>query len=447
MIHPCKSPPARPDPGLSRSGRWGIGTASGCDPIRMAFPALVSVVAALLTFALLQSTRIAMFDGMRSELRAGQTHVYPVATIARYSGWLYGAQNSRPLYMGSLDGPFPTLWKYAGARPHWAARTALWACGLFFAASGAVWIALVTLTGQPRVLPFRLSKSERLRTAQHALRLARPWYIGAAILIAAATWYAGFDREGWRMPLAEGLAPTPLQLACIAGVWSILTCLFGLAFLKPSAASVAPELFERALCQRCGYSIRGLVHPICPECGRGVELANVPSLPGLWNIHGRLARLSGIALCAATMLLAMAWAIGPSVRSWILLQPQSPFVRPSGGWLAEGEHAQIWKTTYGLITVIAIRETHTANDPAWTVSWEFAPRSGSTLHAATGTLRIPVSFGSAAAADLHIRELPCGPLGFYSIRNDPRLHVAAPNAIFSDMGDWGRPIPQAVDAP
>lgn len=447
MILVRESSPVPLDPGSSGSGRSGFATAFGCDPIRLAFLAMSCMFVAMLTFALLQSARIAMFDEMRTELMAGRTKEYSVSTVAKYSGWLYAAHNSRALDVGRVRETIPRLWRLTSARPEWAARTALWACGSFAAATLAVWVALVMLTGRPAVVPYRLSMSERLRTAQSAMWLATPWYIAAAVLVAAAAWYVGFDREGWRTPLVDGLAPTPVQLACVAGIWAVLACALGVVFLNCGVVAIAPDLIDRALCRRCGYSLRGLTIPTCPECGGAVEPTAAPQIHVPFRGHVRLARVSGSFLCIAALLLALACAAGASARSWILLRPQSPFARPNCGWLGAGENARIWRTCYGILTTSAQYHANASNEPLWEVHWKFEPRAEGDLCAASGALRVPVLLGAEEESNLQVRNLPCGPLAFYSARNDPRLHVLAPSVIFADMGDWSRPIPQESKRP
>ncbi len=71
-------------------------------------------------------------------------------------------------------------------------------------------------------------------------------------------------------------------------------------------------------CPACGYNLRGLMRPICPECGADVEefVRVIETSPRRWRVW-RAGRVRGRVLAAAAVLLVLA-AAGAVVVLYLL---------------------------------------------------------------------------------------------------------------------------------
>jgi hypothetical protein len=76
----------------------------------------------------------------------------------------------------------------------------------------------------------------------------------------------------------------------------------------PSPNASSPPTESARYCRKCGYALRGLTTPRCPECGRGFDLANPRTTRRRplrrWLRHVRRA---GFTLLAFMLLLAAMW--------------------------------------------------------------------------------------------------------------------------------------------
>jgi len=98
------------------------------------------------------------------------------------------------------------------------------------------------------------------------------------------------------------------------------------------SASQPPSLQDSALCIDCGYSLRGLITPRCPECGRAFDPDNAFSMnvgrklseiqKWILKSDGRITvSLAWIAF-AASLLAGMGgrrFSIGVAVELWLIV--------------------------------------------------------------------------------------------------------------------------------
>lgn len=396
--------------------------------------ALPAAFAAIYTFERLQQTRLDFFDAFVVDLRSDGPRAIPPETVAKYACWL-----GRAGYPMPADARRRTM---LARYPQAVAQTKLNIVGAFFAVTLLAWSLLWVLTYRRRVLPLATSHAERFLAVCSAMRAAWPWSLATAVTAAALAWYVGFARDGPSEPLEQGLWPRPVQCACMVVGWSLVSLAACAALLPRSLAKVVgPAIASRELCRRCGYSLIGLDGRNCPECGGpGVPARWHKSSPRVWN--QRIARRAIICFTTAAALLVGLVTVSARARDWFLLRPRDAFPHWSnGGWIASGESPLRWESVYGVLSVTGtLREQPEQDQAAWTVSWTFEPVANFKTKATVGMFEIPVTPSTRERPDWHQRELPCGPIAFYSMPNDPRLHVLAPFIVFPELAGWNRPF-------
>jgi hypothetical protein len=162
---------------------------------------------------------------------------------------------------------------------------ALWHTGRSWARGGGlpgwwIWIALALIAvpqlWMARVLrrgPFSRDAREQARfwkTARQILMIGGLWILfSAALLTGVAGWFA------WRHRLPLGLPEESMgQLALHVGTPVLLGA--G-AFLAGWKLGRRVRRLE-GRCARCGYSLKDLPEPRCPECGTPFNPADYPDL-------------------------------------------------------------------------------------------------------------------------------------------------------------------------
>lgn len=113
------------------------------------------------------------------------------------------------------------------------------------------------------------------RASTRVMRTLRFWIGGVLVLALAAAWgvltpvwVAWLRGGGWVGVIAAAL-----------GIGAVQGLVFGLGFQLmlrgPTRRALRAELCDRGvpLCVSCGYDLRGLRSPRCPECGAGFDPA------------------------------------------------------------------------------------------------------------------------------------------------------------------------------
>ncbi len=395
--------------------------------------ALPAAFAAMIAFERLQISQIDRYQAMLIGLGSQEDRAIPPAEIARY---VY-----RLKYAGYPGRPGGTMFY---SRVPWTARTKLPIIAAFLPGALLAGTLLCWLSYRPQILPLAASKSERFWAICGAMRAAWLRSVGAAIVVAALAWYLGFDRDGTTGPLEQRLAPRPIQLTCLVAGWCAVSLAASATLLPRSLARIAGSgLAERLLCRHCGYPLHGLGGRNCPECGRpGTTLQWLDDRSRVWTGRGGRRLLLSVTVMAAV--LVGATSVSSRARDWLLLRPQPSPSSNGVGWLASGEGPQEWQSGSGVVALSAnLRERSDGSGAEWAIFWTFKSHSPPFKPVATsGVFQIPVTHGTSQQDDLHWRELlPCGPIAFYSIPDDPRLHVLSPGVIFNSLGDSSRPIP------
>jgi len=397
--------------------------------------ALPAAFAAMVTFERLQQSRLDFFDKFVTDLRRDGPRAIPPDTVSKYAYWL-----ARTEYPVSADARRRTM---LARYPQAVAQRKLIIVGAFFGGTLLAWTLLWMLSYRRKVLPLATSHGERFWAVCGAMRAAWLWSMATAVLAAALTWYIGFARDEQPAPLEEGLWPRAVQLACLVAAWMVMSLAACVVLLPRSLARVVgAAIADRVLCARCGYSLVGLDGKTCPECGASGAAAQ-------WDQNSRrvftrrVARRAIIGFTAAAVLLGCAATFSSQARDWLLLRPRYAFPEwEHTGWIASGESPLRWESVYGVLNISGTLRERTAQDEAvWRVTWTFEPVSNFKAAATAGTLEIPVTASAPKRSDWHQRELPCGPMAFYSKSDDPRLHVVAPFIIFPELAGWNRPFP------
>jgi hypothetical protein len=132
--------------------------------------------------------------------------------------------------------------------------------------------------------------------------------------------------------------------------------------------SQQPSIPDSAACLDCGYSLRGLTEPLCPECGRPFDPADRQTFrdsgaPPWW---GRWARPPGRWHCVGMSLLAL----------WAMIDRSTPvglFDWASGCSIAAGAALFFWIAVGDYIlrlSILVFQGRHSQHTNGFRVSWD-----------------------------------------------------------------------------
>ncbi len=101
--------------------------------------------------------------------------------------------------------------------------------------------------------------------------------------------------------------------------------------LSPPDALLVREIAERNIpCPGCGYNLRGLPSPVCPECGRRLRPADLRARPRQDTLFvlGTLGLVLALVLASLVglVVLVMGVAMGPARVPGLALLVYAPFV-------------------------------------------------------------------------------------------------------------------------
>jgi hypothetical protein len=98
-----------------------------------------------------------------------------------------------------------------------------------------------------------------------------------SVWVALATTSAGALCAWFTARLPFRMGPEEAEVLAI-GSWLIIVCVT-LSVWVVSARRARPWLGEPFRCRRCGYDMKGLRNPICPECGTNLRMGVPDATP------------------------------------------------------------------------------------------------------------------------------------------------------------------------
>lgn len=389
-------------------------------------------IAALGVFALLQVWRIGVFDQIQLGTRPDTPRPSPPAVVSQLGPWVLQARNTQAKAGEDALHVLNEVRRIPEQRPFFliASLGAAFAMAIVGAAASVGLTALASR--RARWLPFSLSPGQRLRTAGAAIGMAWPWGLFFGAFVGAVVWYVGFDRVGGSRPLLAGLTPGAAHAVAMVAVWSVLTALASVCFLRRAVVSSGPvPLAAAAICGRCRYSVVDLASGRCPECGSVVEEVVVDAPPSR-SCHLRAARRV-IATCVVIgAAIGAAYSLSAGARRWLLLRP------PGGSWwhvmTLDASGPPVTKASlYGTVSLRAERGSSPDGswDGSWVISWRFTSADGSGTASDEGSFVTEPQIPAPGKATFGFGEFPFGELCFCTLATDPEhLIVQGPPLIF-----------------
>jgi len=385
---------------------------------RLSWP---SVAAALAVFAALQGTRVALWNQMRREIRAGSTHLTPT-DVAHLAAWF---SNARELAVGEGRAVNWTgvMHRYVDDQPVASVRYAAVCLGASLGVALALTALLAIRGTRSRIVPFELGWRDRLGAVRSAVRSAAPWCAGVAALAAALCWHAGYDRLG-RSRLLIDVLPGAMQGSAIMVMWAACALALSMYFLPPHARNLASA--EARVCPRCRYPLRGLADRPCPECGREPSPRDLARTATVRERHVRLLRVFPIGIVVMALVLLACGAGEGRLANWVRLRTASiPWVVAPDRCVL-GESPVLLKTIYGPVSLSARRASGVEGGD-WIVVWE---RHAGANIPETARREYHMSLGSARNPSAAVMlETPSGPLWLWRSEDGATLFFGFPELI------------------